>query len=362
ELNEQAADPLEREMIEPDKLREMVEALEQTKDQKEALRQYAKLEQMLNKKRNQLQQKKDEHLLNEAAKELEKARETKPLAEQLKTKKFDKAAKKLEDMKPGAAKELTEQQKQLAKLRAASKRMAAAVRNQRGRNSSGNPSNSAKSGQSAKASSSAQNGKSGSASGSGGSGGGELGKAIEDLEQSLDEWDESLEEAMLQEAKDGECDSESLSKCQSCQKCASDDLDRLSKYLKKMAVKKRACDKLGKLCKKCSECQSMCNSMCMSPKNGRGVGASTNLAQRDVREELEDNGMTESLKGIKGQGPSQTAVETADEGTGVSTTAAVAKNREFRSQVESFVSREDVPEEVRSGVKQYFEAIHQIEE
>ena len=362
DLNEQVNDPLEREMIDPDKLREMVEALEQTKDQKEALRQYAKLEQMLNKKRNKLQQKKDEHLLAEAAKELDKARETKPLGEQLKAKKFDKAAQELEEMKPEEANKLSEQQKQLAKLRAASKRMAAAVRNQRGRTSSGKPSQSAKSGQSAKASSSAQSGKSGSADGSGGSGGGDLGKAIEDLEASLSEWDDALSEATEQELQDGKCDAECQGACKAGRKLAMSDLDKLSKYLKKMALKKRASDKLGKLCKACSQCQGECQSQFASNRNARGIGASSNLAERSERDLLEDNGQTESLKGIKGHGPSQTTVETADEGTGTSSRGAVARKREFRRQFESYVSREDVPDEVRAGVKQYFESIHQIEE
>lgn len=359
ELNEQVADPLEREMIEPDKLREMVEALDETKDQKEALKQYAKLEQLLNQQLAKLQQKKDEHLLAEAAKELEKPRETKPLGEQLQGKKYEQAASELEQMEPEETKPLTEQQKQLAKLRAASKRMAAAVRNQRGRTSSGKPSQSAASGQLAQASSSAQSGKSGAAQGAGGAGGGELGEAIEQLDESLSEWDKSLTEAMQQKKQSGKIDAENLGECQACQNAALADLDKLAKYLKRMAIKKKAADKLGKLCKACSQCQG---GLCQSPNaGGKKAGMGSSLAQRDERDELIDNGQTEALKGVKGQGPSQTTVETADEGTGTSSRGAVARKREFRKQYESFVSREDVPEEVRSGVKQYFESIHQIE-
>ncbi|MEN1681159.1 MAG: hypothetical protein AAGJ46_16350 [Planctomycetota bacterium] len=362
ELNEQTDDPLEREMIEPDKLREMVDALGKTKDQKEALRQYAKLEQELKKQLSKLTQKKDEHLMQQAAEKLAEARETKPLAEKLNAKKYAPAAKDLEQLKPDSAKPLTEQQKQLARLRAASKRMAAAVRNQRGRTASGSPSQSAKAGESAKSGGTAQAGKSGSAAGSGGSGGGELGKAIEDLEGSLAEWDDALQEADRQMKIDGECDSECQGRCNACENAALADLDKLAKYLNRMQLKRDAQKKLASLCKACSQCQGgLCQSPYSSKMNGRGIGASSNSAERDERDELVDNGQTEALKGIKGRGPSQTAVETADEGTGVSSRGAVARRREFQKQYESFVSREDVPEEVRSGVKRYFEAIHEGE-
>lgn len=363
ELNEQTNDPLEREMLEPDKLRELVESLEETSDRKEALRQQAKLEQLLNEKRNKLQQKRDEHLLSEAAKELEKGRETKELSKKLSQKKYDKAAEDLEKMKPKASKKLSEQQKELAKLAAASKRMAAAVRNQRSRTSAGKGGQSSKSGKSASASSSSQSGQSGSADGSDGSGGGELGEAIEDLEEAIAEWNDALNMAELQEKQEGQCDSECKGKCNACRSSALSSLDNLSKYLKRMAIKKRASDKLCKLCKKCSQCQGgLCQSQSLSPKNGKGIGSSSNLARRDARDELLDNGQTESLKGIKGQGPSQTAIETADEGSGTSSLAATSKQRDYKRQFESFVSREDVPEEVRIGVKRYFESVHQIEE
>ena len=38
-----------------------------------------------------------------------------------------------------------------------------------------------------------------------------------------------------------------------------------------------------------------------------------------------------------------------------------ARQREFKHQFESFVQREDVPEAVRDGVKQYFEIIHEAD-
>lgn len=44
ELRKEVDDPFEKELVDPDKLRKMVESLEATKDQKEALRQYCAME------------------------------------------------------------------------------------------------------------------------------------------------------------------------------------------------------------------------------------------------------------------------------------------------------------------------------
>ncbi|TWT90193.1 hypothetical protein Mal64_05770 [Pseudobythopirellula maris] len=361
ELNEQVADPLEREMIEPDKLREMVESLEKTSDQKAALRQYARLEKQIQEQLTKLSQRRDEQLMSEAAVELAKDRATRPLAEELAKKKYDASAEHLEQMKPTKTPKLSEQQKEVARLEAAAKRMAAAVRNQRGRGASGGSSPSSKSGESAGASGSSS-GKGGSADGSGGSGGGAMGDAIEDLEASLSKWSESLREASRQEKQHGKCDAKTAGECKECRSKSLSDLNSLKKCLTRMAIKKKACDKLGGLCKACSRCQGgMCQgAMCQSPKaGGKKAGTGSNLALRNERDTLLDNGQTETLKGVKsGDGPSQTTVETAEEGTGVSGRAAVAQRREFRRQFESFVSREDVPEELRTGVKEYFESIH----
>ena len=363
QLDEQTNDPLERELLAPDKLREMVESLGETRDQKEALRQQAKLEQFLNEKRTRLEQERDEHILSEAAKELSKTRETKELGEKLAKKEYNPAADELQRMKPESSKKLTEQQKELARLAAASKRMAAAVRNQRSRTSAGKNDAPSKSGGAQTAASSARSGSSGSVGGGNGSGGGELGDNIKDLEEAVARWSEALSEAERQEKQNGQCDTQCQDRCEACRKTACNSLDKLTKYLNRMAVRKCACDKLASLCKACSQCQSgLCQSPYASPKNGKGIGSSSNPARRDQRDELLDNGQTEALKGIKGQGPSQSSIETADEGTGTSGLTAVSKRRTFQRQFESFVSREDVPEEVRVGVRRYFESIHQIEE
>ena len=74
ELREETVDQEERELIDPDKLRRWVDELRTTTDQKEALRQYAKLERQLNEARLAVKRQAEEQLLERAAKELEKGR------------------------------------------------------------------------------------------------------------------------------------------------------------------------------------------------------------------------------------------------------------------------------------------------
>jgi hypothetical protein len=54
-------------------------------------------------------------------------------------------------------------------------------------------------------------------------------------------------------------------------------------------------------------------------------------------------------------------VESAEDGSGISTRQHIARAREFRRQFESFVQREDIPEHVRNGVRTYFENIHALD-
>ncbi|MEQ8847948.1 hypothetical protein [Botrimarina sp.] len=353
-------DEEERELIDPDQLREQIEAFQATPDQKQALRQYARLEQELQKKIAKLDQRRNEELAAKAAAELDKAAETRKLAEPLAQKQYDRAAEQLEQMQPDPAAKLTEQQKQAARLRAASQRMAAAAKSRRGA-SGGSGAAQAGAGQKGAGAGASQGGD-GSAGGSGASGG-DLGQAMLDLDEAVAELEDALDKAAQQQRRLGECDAKSLSRCNARQSRASAALSGLSKCLSKMAIKRKAQSRLASLCKSCSECQGgLCDKagLCLSPKSGKNAGAATVESRREGLAEALAAGPAEQLSGIKGDGPSQKSVESADEGSGVSGRTAVSRERRFRRSVESFVSREDVPAGVRQGVKRYFESIHDI--
>ena len=76
------------------------------------------------------------------------------------------------------------------------------------------------------------------------------------------------------------------------------------------------------------------------------------------QQDPEFEGGADQLKGQKGSGPSAVSVESAESGSGVSGVRSARRARDFQRQVESFVEREDVPEDLKSGVKTYFEHIH----
>lgn len=366
QLDQEVTDEDERELVEPDKLREWVKDLKATTDIKDALRQYAKLEQKLHQASARLEQKRDEQYLERAAKELDKGEETKSLAKSLQQKKYDEAAERLNKMKPEETKPLSEQRKDLARLMAAAKRMSAAARNAEKKSHSSQPNPSRgqqatpKAGDAANRNSASQSQRqTGQASRqSPGEQGESVEQLVQDLEQSLDELSEQLAKAEQQEQQDGEVSDQMLGECKACQGKAGQKLGKLSKKLGRMALKKKAQSKLASLCQACGQCQSQCAGT--SP-GGHKAGWGSSDRRREEREELVDNGQFTQLKGIKGQGPSITAVEAADDGTGVSHAKHTARNRSFQRQLESFVQREDVPDDVKAGVQRYFENIHQVE-
>ena len=366
DILEETKDTDEEEFIDSSKLKKWVDELKQTSDRKEALRQYAKLERKIQDDRARLDQKREEQMLQRAAKELDKDRASKELAKSLEQKKYDQAAKELQKLKPKDAKKLDKQRQELARLKAAAKRMAAAARNKQGqgkgnqaKSNNNNSSKSASNQSAATGANSQSKGKSSQSASSNGSKGGELGELIEDLEESIEEYDEALSDAEREESESGECSEKKLGQCSACKSRVSDCMSGLCKKLSRMAMKKRAQQKLAKLCKACSQCQS---GMCSGSKpGGKSPGWGTNDAIRNEQDELIDNGQYAQLKGQKGKGPSLVTVESASDGEGTATRQHVAKARSYQRQLESFVQREDVPENVREGVKRYFEGIHEAD-
>lgn len=375
ELEEEIRDEEERELVEPEKLREWVKELHETKDQKEALRQYAKLEQKFRKASARLEQKRDEQYLERAAKELDKGEDTKELAAKLEQKKYKEAARELDKMKPDASKKLSEQRKQLAKLRAAAKRMTAAKQKsskprksksnglkKAQANNSKNLANSSKA-QESKASDNAQkanpeNGSDAEPSDSDES----VEELVEDLEDALEDLEMELADAEMAEAEDGAPGDEKMAALTEGLEDADKALGKLGKKLGKMGLKKKLQSKLAKLCKACSQCQSECAGLAESPNaGGKKAGWGASDSRRNEQDELVDNEQYTRLKGQKGSGPSIVTTEATDDGSGVATAGRREVTRSFQRQMESFVEREDIPDDVKSGVRNYFEMIHQSE-
>jgi hypothetical protein len=109
------------------------------------------------------------------------------------------------------------------------------------------------------------------------------------------------------------------------------------------------------------ECQSL--SQCMGQKpGGKKAGWGSSEDRRAESDPTRDNGNRDQLTGQKGSGPSNTSIESADSGSGKATRTATLQEKVFQRQVESFIQREDVPAEVKEGVKEYFKGIQQVGE
>jgi hypothetical protein len=100
------------------------------------------------------------------------------------------------------------------------------------------------------------------------------------------------------------------------------------------------------------------SSMAQRNNPGGKAGQGSVESRREGRDPLSPHSETVHAEGMKGDGPSEKSIEPSDSGERAGTRRAEGKEREYRRQVESFVRREDVPAEVREGVKTYFEKIH----
>ena len=125
----------EAKVLKLDAIKKQVGELEATGDRKEATRQFARLEQKAREMSKDLEQKKDEEALKKALKNLKNStnKEAKEIAKDLEQKKLNEAAKKLKKLAPKKldSKLKTEEKialarKQIEKLRAVSKQLAAA--------------------------------------------------------------------------------------------------------------------------------------------------------------------------------------------------------------------------------------------
>lgn len=364
-LKESTDDEDERKLLEPDKLRQWVDELKETTDLREAKRQYAKMEMRLNRAAEALRQRRDEKLMDKAAQELQQDPESSDLSKDLKHKKYEPAADKLEDLKPGKKddqknepRKLSDSKRELAKLKAVAKRMAAAARKTKGSTKgSGKPNNGRGKPSDAKGSDAEAADAEESAEESG-----DLSDLIEELDEAVEELDRELEEMEFAE-RDGDQDLEfGDDDFDDAESGVREKLDELGDRLMRMARRRKARSKLKKLSKRISQMQTGSATAESRRTGGLKAGEGSEDASREEREDRIDNGQNTKLKGLKGQGPSLTQVQAADDGDGTSYRRSAVKERDFKRQFESFVDREDIPEDLKQGVREYFTNIHQVED
>ena len=323
--------------VDVEEMRDWVEGLKETKDQKEALRQLARFEQKLANTLKGLEAREDEQTLKLAAAELAKSdlSDARQLGKKLDKKDFEQAALDMKNLKPGdkdpkGRKMTQEERKQMMKkLREATKRMANGAKNRNNKNLK-------------------NNGKPGDP------------KKMQPLDEMLDELDEAAAEldGQMQDLQefDGEFDGKFEGK-----------LDGFARRMKKLDARKKLRGKLKAMRGKVGKSQSFMaggGAQQLGLAKGAGglaPGKGSQKSNRQGKTEMPAEMNVERLKGQKGQGPSQSTVEDAESGTGISGKRGTAKARDFNRQMESFVQRDDVPEEMKLGVREYFERIHKVE-
>lgn len=362
--------------IDPAQVREWIAELKETGDRNEALRQYAELERKMQEAAKRLDQRRNENLLAKAGEELQKAEEQEPraLGKKLEEKKFREASDDLAKMAPEEVdpEKLDERTRELAKLKSAAQRMASAAAASARSSSagSGKEASSSSDGQ-AKGSASKSSGENAGTDGQSGAGTGSeesLEGLLTRLDESVGKFENSLNRASLEKKQTGQCSSKTLGECRSDREALLSDLQKLSDSLCKSASRSECQSRLLSMCRKLGQCQGYLGeskfsslSQCMSQGQGKGIGAGSVDSRREGESLVENSGQMSQLQGIKGQGPSDSSIEAADDGDGVSTRRSATREREFQRQVESFVQRDDVPDDVKDGVKEYFQRIHQSE-
>ncbi len=369
ELEEEGLTEEEKELLDPNKLKAMLKELDQTKDREAALRQYANLERQLLDAAAKLSQRAEEELMTRAGKDLQESPETSELGKKLETKAYDEAADQLKAMKPGEDQskrpKLDEMRKELARLKSAAQRMAAA-RSSKGAGAS----NGAKQNQGNQAAGQQTDGAQGAAGAANGQGGGKgLNQMLGALENAVNGLDKALRDGEIEERQFGELTDKTLQEIQNLRQLTDEELKELGDKLSRMKTRRDVQGKLKGLCQGLGQCQGYLGnraaaalSQCLDPgKGGKGAGAASVNNRRDVKVPTLNPGNVTQLRGQKGSGESQTSTEGADSGSGQATREAAEREREFQRQLESFVQREDVPDEVKDGVKAYFEAINLAE-
>ncbi|MEM1443972.1 MAG: hypothetical protein AAGF67_16610 [Verrucomicrobiota bacterium] len=377
---EETMDEVQREVLDTDSIRRAIKELEETEDRREAMRQYAELERRLREAAQRLEQRRNEQLMSRVGEELQKDPENRGMGKQLEQKQYREAASELSKMQEQLNEQnrsVSQQHKDLARLKAASMRMAAAAKaaNRKGSTSSNsaNQSQSQSSSQKSGTGSKGGNASEGQNSSGGSEGGGEdMETLLSQINQAAQDLDGNLEKAEREMQQSGKVSDKTSGDCKACQSSLSQKLDQLNQSLCKMGAKSQSRQQLLSMCRSLGQCQgylggqcqsqSLSQSLSQSPGQGKGIGNGSVESRREGGDEFAQSGEMTQLQGQKGDGPSTSQVQAAESGDGVSSRRTGNQQREFQKQMESFVQREDIPDEVKEGVKRYFTRIHESSE
>lgn len=331
-------------------MKNWVEDLKATGDLAQALRQYAQLEARLQEMLAKNDPKAQEEMMQRMGQALSDAPGQKALAEALQRKDAMAAAKELAKLSPQSSKDLAAQRQDLKRLQETASRMAEAAKaNEKDKQDE-------KSGK--------ENGKNSQANSKK-----DLAQSAKNLSNSVKKYDQNLSNCERQCQGGSPCDKKSLEECEkSCSECQGQ-LSEMGKNLQSIAQSRKAGNSLDALKQALAKSQgalrqgqsaSQTLSQCMSKQPGgkqAGVGRDDRTRQGQSPNAM---GALASLGGTPGGGPSEVTTESADSGSGPGNSSSRRVTKEHQRQVEDFLSRDDIPADLKDGVKTYFQTIHDV--
>ena len=332
ELKQQLSDA-EQKLFEKSELAEIVDELQATPNRKEALRQYARIEKKLRDYSVKLSTKRDEKFAAQMGRQLQKGKETKELAQKMLEKKYRQAGAVLKKFSQKSGKGLQNARKDLDKLRSATNRMEAACRE------SGDSKSDLKN-QTSKLCEQAN----------------QLQQALQQAEQSDCKDGKFKGEKIAY--KNGQYDGKKPGQLSEFQLGANERLASLSKSLNELDARKIFLRRLDEMRKNLGQCQRYMVSSQYMLASQKGIGKAPDGRMDNSTSERTDQAQATQVNPLLGAGPSQIAIEDAESGTGTARVGRAARKELFRTQVEALVRREDVPADLKDGVKSYFEIIH----
>jgi hypothetical protein len=177
------------------------------------------------------------------------------------------------------------------------------------------------------------------------------------------EMSEQIQKMAQEQRQSGQCSKE-------CKSSTNQSINKNSNSMKQLGARKDAQSALEKLRQKLQDSQSNMGQgnkpgQGQKPSDGKGGNEAGEGVDRSVRTpEFETSGASnlENLSGQIGEGESEKRIEDAASGSGTASESGDENGQVgYERQVEAFVRREDIPEEMKHGVKTYFKNIQKLE-
>jgi hypothetical protein len=307
----------QKKLLEKAGVKKALEELKAQKELKKSLLQYAELEKCLQKLQDQMKPDPNlEKLLKQLARELKRAPEMQKLGKMLARGQNAESAAELRKMKLGKAskKSLQEKLKKLQALSQAAKRM---------------PDNNSALSEKLK----------------------EMSKSLSELEKELaDSKNSDISDCKFGEQIDGE-------------------LDKLAQMMQQQAAMSEFAKKLAAMRQAAAAAQSSMLGLQQGKgpgmksigegggKQGEGAGTAA-MGNMDRKDKSPDSGRFTKITGRKNSGPGASKTIDAKSGRGEMRRGVNGSDRAFKYQLEEFFVRDDVPADMKKGVKKYFSELH----